>query len=73
MDWEGWGTAPSGHDAAALYLHSLSVPDLAERVRQEFSHMLDTSTGRVGELTAFAKLSRSGWLSTGRMSWRTVI
>ncbi|MCL7493660.1 hypothetical protein M8I34_19970 [Streptomyces sp. MCA2] len=56
MDWEGWGTAPSGYDAANLYLHSLPVPDLAERVRKEFSHILDASTGRVGELTACTEI-----------------
>ncbi|MFI9080577.1 hypothetical protein ACIGW8_29620 [Streptomyces sioyaensis] len=52
MDWEGWGTAPAGYDAANLHLHSLPVPDLAERVRKEFSQVLDTPAGRVGELTA---------------------
>ncbi|MEV0373240.1 hypothetical protein AB0I10_26055 [Streptomyces sp. NPDC050636] len=52
MDWEGWGTAPVGYDAANLYLHSLPVPELAERVRKEFAHILGTPAGRVGELTA---------------------
>ncbi|GGU86514.1 hypothetical protein GCM10010211_60740 [Streptomyces albospinus] len=52
MDWEGWGTAPTGYDAANLYLHSLPVPDIAERVRKEFAHVLGTPSGRLGELTA---------------------
>ncbi|WP_198539997.1 hypothetical protein [Streptomyces sp. CT34] len=56
LDWEGWGTAPVGYDAANLYLHSLPVPDLAERVRKEFAHVLDTPAGRVGELTACTEI-----------------
>lgn len=56
MDWEGWGTAPVGYDAANLYLHSLPVPDLAERVRKEFAHVLGTPVSRIGELTACAEI-----------------
>ncbi|MEK2475048.1 hypothetical protein [Streptomyces noursei] len=56
LDWEGWGAAPVGHDAATLYLHSLPIPDLAERVRVEFAHVLGTPTGRVGELTACTEI-----------------
>ncbi|QRX95832.1 hypothetical protein [Streptomyces noursei] len=56
MDWEGWGTAPTGYDAATLYLHSLPAPDLAERVRKEFCNVLGTPVGRVGELTACTEI-----------------
>ncbi|GAA2657685.1 hypothetical protein [Streptomyces lunalinharesii] len=56
LDWEAWGTAPVGYDAANLYLHSLHVPDLAERVRKEFAHVLGTPAGRVGELTACTEI-----------------
>ncbi|PNE38987.1 hypothetical protein [Streptomyces noursei] len=56
LDWEGWGTAPTGYDAANLYLHSLPVPDLAERVRKEFADVLGTPAGRVGELTACTEI-----------------
>lgn len=56
MDWEGWGTAPTGYDAATLYLHSLPVPDLAERVRKEFCNLLGDPAGRVGELTACTEI-----------------
>ncbi|MEI5135189.1 hypothetical protein RB199_27110 [Streptomyces libani] len=56
LDWEGWGTAPIGYDAATLYLHSLPVPDVAERIRKEFAHVLDTPPGRIGELTACTEI-----------------
>ncbi|MER6307805.1 hypothetical protein ACWC2K_04535 [Streptomyces chattanoogensis] len=56
LDWEGWGTAPLGYDAANLYLHSLPAPDVAERIRKEFAHVLDTPVGRVGELTACTEI-----------------
>ncbi|PJN37326.1 hypothetical protein CG747_28940 [Streptomyces sp. CB02959] len=56
LDWEGWGTAPVGYDAANLYLHSLPIPDLSERTRKEFAHVLDTPAGRVGELTACTEI-----------------
>ncbi|MFE4670003.1 hypothetical protein ACFRI7_24370 [Streptomyces sp. NPDC056716] len=56
MDWEGWGTAPVGYDASCLFLHSLPVPALAERVRKEFAHVLGTPVGRVGELTACTEI-----------------
>ncbi|MFG2141919.1 hypothetical protein [Streptomyces sp. NPDC048650] len=56
LDWEGWGTAPLGYDAANLYLHSLPVPEVAERIRKEFAHVLHTPAGRVGELTACTEI-----------------
>ncbi|WP_174857668.1 hypothetical protein [Streptomyces lydicus] len=56
LDWEGWGTAPLGYDAANLYLHSLPVPDVAERIRKEFAHVLDTPAGWIGELTACTEI-----------------
>ncbi|MEU3990753.1 hypothetical protein AB0F24_20625 [Streptomyces platensis] len=56
LDWEGWGTAPLGYDSANLYLHSLPVPDIAERIRKEFAHVLDTPAGRIGELTACTEI-----------------
>ncbi|MFI1303378.1 hypothetical protein [Streptomyces sioyaensis] len=56
LDWEGWGNAPTGYDAANLYLHSLPVPGLAERVGKEFAHVLGTPAGRVGELTACTEI-----------------
>ncbi|WP_329374555.1 hypothetical protein [Streptomyces sp. NBC_01483] len=36
LDWEGWGQAPEGFDAATLYAYSLLQPDVAARVRDVF-------------------------------------
>ncbi|MFF2807856.1 hypothetical protein ACFVT2_11785 [Streptomyces sp. NPDC058000] len=56
LDWEGWGSAPVGYDAANLYLHSLHVPELAEHVAKEFAHVLGTPAGLVGELAACTEI-----------------
>lgn len=50
LDWERWGKAPAGYDAATLFISSLTVPDTAARVRQEFASVLDTPAGRFSEL-----------------------
>ncbi|MET7438895.1 hypothetical protein ACWERY_22375 [Streptomyces sp. NPDC004082] len=56
LDWEGYGTAPRGYDAALLLAYSLLVPQTAARVRAELAHLLDTPAGRVARLTAAAEL-----------------
>ncbi|EKX65939.1 hypothetical protein [Streptomyces ipomoeae] len=56
LDWEGWGLAPVGFDAAQLYLYSLHTPATAARVRQTFAHVLDTPAARVAELTVCAQV-----------------
>jgi len=50
VDWEGWGLAPTGFDAATLYLHTLAVPDMAVRVRDEFTSQLDARDGLLAQL-----------------------
>ncbi|SFQ82099.1 aminoglycoside phosphotransferase [Amycolatopsis rubida] len=50
VDWEGWGHAPAGYDAATLYLHSLLRPAVAARVRAEFGELLDSRDGLVSQL-----------------------
>lgn len=50
VDWEGWGVAPGGFDAACLYLHSLLQPEMAERVRAELSERLDDRDGLLSQL-----------------------
>ncbi|MFF8367827.1 hypothetical protein ACF05W_03185 [Streptomyces lydicus] len=50
LDWERWGLAPVGYDAATLFISSLTVPDVAARVRREFAEVLDTAAGRFSEL-----------------------
>lgn len=50
LDWERWGRAPAGYDAATPYISSLTVPKIAARVRQVFGHLLETPAGRFSEL-----------------------
>jgi hypothetical protein len=56
VDWEGWGLAPVGYDAALLLAHSLLVPQVAARVRAELAEFLDTPAGGVAQLVATARL-----------------
>ncbi|MEU2870554.1 hypothetical protein ABZ769_15320 [Streptomyces olivoreticuli] len=56
IDWEDWGTAPRGLDAATLWGNSLAVPALAERVWQERRQDLESRTGRLMALFFCAKV-----------------
>jgi hypothetical protein len=56
LDWEGWGRAPLGYDAALLATHSMFAPETEARVRTEFAATLDTPEGRFAELTVLAEL-----------------
>lgn len=56
LDWEGWGRAPSGYDAALLATHSMFAPETEARVRSEFAATLNTAEGRFAELTVLAEL-----------------
>jgi hypothetical protein len=56
FDWEGWGLAPTGYDAAMLHSHSLLLPPLAARIRTELAHVLDTAAGRHAELVVITQL-----------------
>lgn len=47
LDWEDLGLAPRGLDAATLWMTSLMVPTLAERVYQERRVDLDTRSGKL--------------------------
>lgn len=58
IDWEGWGKAPVGMDAATLYCFSLLVPDMAKRVYQMFADILDSSEGRFAQLFVITRLLR---------------
>ncbi|MFJ8469813.1 hypothetical protein [Streptomyces swartbergensis] len=55
MDWEGWGRAPEGFDAATLYASSLLQPDTAARVREAFP-VLSSPAGLAAEATVCAQL-----------------
>ncbi|WSX47056.1 hypothetical protein OG760_20755 [Streptomyces sp. NBC_00963] len=56
FDWEDWGMAPRGLDAASLWGNSLAVPALAERVRHERRHDLESRDGRLMTLFVCAKI-----------------
>lgn len=45
LDWESFGIAPTGYDAATLYVLSLLMPKTAKKVYEIFADVLD-STGR---------------------------
>ncbi|MEF9904796.1 phosphotransferase [Streptomyces sp. P9-A2] len=59
LDWEGWGTAPAGYDAALLHAYSVGMPATAERVRRELSTVLDSEGGRFAELVVITELLQS--------------
>lgn len=60
LDWEDWGRAPRGLDAATLWGHSLLVPALAKRVEHEFRAELSTRTGQLAQLLFTANVMRLG-------------
>lgn len=55
LDWEDWGRAPRGYDAASLWHSSLTVPALAERVQHELRSELDTRSGQLCQLMRCAE------------------
>jgi hypothetical protein len=59
LDWEGWGLAPTGYDAATLHSYSLLVPDVAWHIRNEFADVLNTPAGRFAELAVITELLES--------------
>lgn len=64
--WTGsaGGAVPVGYDPAMLYVNSLRVPAVADRIRVEFAHALDTPAGRIGEQIALAEMLQAvgrGW------------
>lgn len=56
FDWKDWGAAPQGLDAASLWGRSLAVPALAERVRHERHHDLESRDGKLMTLFVCAKI-----------------
>ncbi|WP_432171816.1 hypothetical protein [Streptomyces sp. 1222.5] len=55
LDWDGWGRAPEGFDAATLYAYSLLQEDVAARVRDAFP-VLGSPAGLAAEATVCAQL-----------------
>jgi hypothetical protein len=56
LDFEGWGLAPYGYDAATLHTYSLLSPATAARIRREFAGVLCTPIGQHAELVAITEL-----------------
>ncbi|MFD3653464.1 hypothetical protein [Streptomyces sp. NPDC058620] len=56
FDWEDWGMAPCGLDAANLWGASLAVPALADRVRRERRDDLASRDGKLMTLFVAAKI-----------------
>ena len=56
IDWEDWGMAPRGLDAATLWGNSLAVPALAERVWNERRPDLESRSGQLMALFFCAKV-----------------
>jgi hypothetical protein len=58
LDWEDWGRAPRGLDAAVLWQTSLPNPELAARVRREFAEDMQTRSGKLAQLLMCANAIR---------------
>ncbi|MFD9196438.1 hypothetical protein ACFWCA_50670 [Streptomyces phaeochromogenes] len=58
LDWEGFGTAPLGYDAAMLYAYSLLAPATATTIRRELP-ILNTPVGATALLVVAADLLQS--------------
>ncbi|RJQ76728.1 hypothetical protein D5S19_30195 [Amycolatopsis panacis] len=58
IDWEDWGTAPRGLDAATLWQSALPDPAVAARVQEEFAEDLQTRSGKLSQLLACANAIR---------------
>ena len=56
VDWEAWGLAPRGYDAAFLLCHSLAVPDTADEIARRFAQDLATDEGIVSQLYVMTKM-----------------
>ncbi|MFD8217618.1 hypothetical protein ACFV2U_28860 [Streptomyces sp. NPDC059697] len=59
LDWEGFGAAPLGYDAAMLYAYSLLAPATAATIRREL-HILNTPAGNTALLIVATDLLQSG-------------
>ncbi|MFJ9740115.1 phosphotransferase family protein [Streptomyces sp. NPDC101166] len=58
LDWEGFGLAPVGYDAAMLLAYSLLVPTFANQVRDTFP-VLKTEPGRIAQIIVITELLQS--------------
>lgn len=56
IDWELWGRAPVGTDAATLYLFALLVPDTAAHLYDVFADVLDSPDGCIAQVGVAARI-----------------
>lgn len=56
LDWERWGLAPRGYDAALMIGFSAADTSLTERLQAAFEEDLQTPSGRVAQLYACGEL-----------------
>jgi hypothetical protein len=76
LDWEDWGRAPRGLDAANLWFGSLAVPAVAERIYTALRGEMDSRTGQImrlfkcTELLAWADESESLYAPAQREALR---
>ena len=56
LDWETWGLAPRGYDAAYLLVHSISRPVLVQRIEEAFQDDFASPSGCVSLLVACAEM-----------------
>jgi hypothetical protein len=54
LDWEFWGAAPRGYDAATLLTHSVADPATAQKIADLFAEDLNTASGVVAQLYLIA-------------------
>lgn len=56
IDWEDWGMAPRGLDAATLWGNALAVPALAHRVYRERRADMESRDGKLMALFFLSKI-----------------
>jgi hypothetical protein len=66
LDWEGWGLAPPGYDAAVLRSYSLLSPSAADEINRELAPLLNTTAGQYAELAVITELVHAAANGTNR-------
>jgi hypothetical protein len=56
LDWEGWGLAPPGYDAATLHSYSLLVPEATTQIARELGNLLGSPGGQYAELAVITEM-----------------
>jgi hypothetical protein len=67
LDWEDWGTAPRGLDAATLWFSSLMLPSLADRITTTLRADLESREGMLSALFLCCQLIASDADGTDRI------